>query len=255
MNVLAGVTDESGQLLGGETHIVVHQGEFYIGAAPENYIGTANQPQNINLITVDWDSQPRPGVSLSVRAVERIWQSQQVVDVRGGLTCKYTLKENQVADAWCVQAPMVKPFSTLPLHVAASTRSMPPAATPTKIRSPATFLWVAGPGYIPWRQKIRNQIDLKVDQDNYKVGDTASVLIPSPFEGETTALITVERGHLIKTDVVKLTSNSTVYKLPITPDMVPNAYIYVNSVKGVDAANPVATYRAGLASFKAIRNE
>src|SRR5581483_8481696 len=56
----------------------------------------------------------------------------------------------------------------------------------------------------------------------------------------------VERGGILKTEVMSLPTNSTVYKLPITPDMAPNAYVSVVIVKGVDEKNPVAAFRMGL---------
>jgi uncharacterized protein YfaS (alpha-2-macroglobulin family) len=115
--------------------------------------------------------------------------------------------------------------------------------------STSTFLWVAGPNYVPWRQQNSNRIDLKIDRDNYKVGDTASILIASPFQGEAVALVSVERGHILKSEVVTMPNNSYVYQLPITPDMAPNAYVSVMIVKGVDAKNPVAAFRVGLVQF------
>jgi len=64
------------------------------------------------------------------------------------------------------------------------------------------------------------------------------VLIASPFQGQAYALVTIERGHIRSHEVILLTSNSTVYQLPITSDMVPNVYLFVTIVKGVDDANP-----------------
>ena len=43
-----------------------------------------------------------------------------------------------------------------------------------------------------------------------------------------------ERGHIYKQDVVLLTGNSTVYKLPITSDMAPMAYVSVVVVSGAN---------------------
>jgi len=40
-----------------------------------------------------------------------------------------------------------------------------------------------------------------------------------------------------------------VYKLPITPDMAPNAYISVLIIKGVDDTNPRPDFRMGMAQI------
>ncbi len=251
LSIEAQVTDESDQMVAGTADVIVHQGEFYIGAAPQEYVGTANKPLKFDLIAVDWDSKPKPNTDLSVRAVERVWSSVQSVDPDTGRTVwNYDVKENPVADGV--------------VHTDADGKAVyeftPPRGGVYKVYATSrdsrgnqittsAFVWVAGPDYVPWRQQNSNRIDLKIDRDSYKVGDTASILIASPFQGEVKALVTVERGGVLKSEVLTLPNNSTVYKLPITADMAPNAFVSVVLVKGVDARNPVAAFRMGMIQF------
>jgi len=110
----------------------------------------------------------------------------------------------------------------------------------------STTLWVSSEQYVSWRQQNSNRIDLIADKKNYTVGETAEILIASPFQGTAEALVTVERGSVLKVEHVTLTSNSLIYKIPITEDFAPNVYVSVMLVKGVDVNNPVAAFRAGL---------
>jgi len=48
--------------------------------------------------------------------------------------------------------------------------------------------------YVSWRQENNDRIQLVADKRSYSPGETASILIPSPFQGQVTALVTVERG-------------------------------------------------------------
>ena len=50
--------------------------------------------------------------------------------------------------------------------------------------SSATYMWVSGRNYINWRQENNDRIDLVADQKQYKVGDTATILIPHPYQGD-----------------------------------------------------------------------
>ena len=93
---------------------------------------------------------------------------------------------------------------------------------------------------------IDSVIDLVVDRDSYKVGDTAKLLIPSPFQGETQALVTVERGSIFQTELLTLTSNSYIYELPITAQFAPNVFVSVVLIKGIDDTNSITTLRYGL---------
>src|SRR5690606_39984390 len=97
-----------------------------------------------------------------------------------------------------------------------------------------------------WRQENSNRIQLITDKDDYEVGDTAEILIASPWQGTAYALITVERGDILSQEVVRLDTNSTVYEAEITPDFAPNVFVSVVLVKGVDENNPTAAFRMGL---------
>ena len=249
--VEARVIDESDQLIAGRAGVIVHQGEFYIGAGPEVYVGAADQPQQINLITLTWQGTPQPNIDLALRVVERRWSSVQTLEPSTGRTVwNYEVREEPITDGEVrTDAEGRAVFSFAPprggvYKVYATSRDDRGNQITT-----STFLWVAGPGYVPWRQQNSNRIDLRIDRDNYRVGDTASILIASPFQGEATALVTVERGSILRTEVITLTTNSTIYELPITLDMAPNAFVSVMIVKGVDDTNPVAAFRMGLVQF------
>ncbi|MFQ5421384.1 MAG: alpha-2-macroglobulin, partial [Anaerolineae bacterium] len=119
----------------------------------------------------------------------------------------------------------------------------------------SAFVWVAGPDFVPWRQRNDSSFELIADSDSYRPGDAAELLIASPFQGETTALITVERGHIKQYDVVHLTNNSTVYRLPITGEMAPNVFVSVMVMKGVDETNPRPDFKVGMTQFNVEREE
>src|SRR5258708_29613874 len=71
--VEAMVTDANGQQVSARAQVVVHQGTFYIGVRPEQYVGTAGQPLNVNLITVDWHSNPAPKQALHLVYNDHQW--------------------------------------------------------------------------------------------------------------------------------------------------------------------------------------
>lgn len=247
----ARVIDESGQLIAGREDVIVHQGEFYIGAKPQEYVGTAGKESKIDLITVNWDSTALPNTPLSIKVVEREWHSTQTVDPETGRTVwNWDVEEKPITEGVATTDAEGKAvYGFTPDHggvykVLATGRDSKGNQITT-----STFLWVAGPDYVPWRQQNSNRIDLKIDKTNFKVGDTASILIASPFQGATKALVTVERGHILKTEVIDMPNNSYVYKLPITADMAPNAFVSVTVMKGVDQSNPVAAFRMGMIGF------
>ncbi|MDX2137073.1 MAG: Ig-like domain-containing protein [Chloroflexota bacterium] len=243
----ATVTDESAQAVSGRTDVIVHKGEGYIGLRPQEYVAVAGEETGIDLVMVDWEGVPIAGIPLSLRVVERRWSSVMEEDDAGRTTWTWEVEDITVTDG----SVMTDASGT------AEFRFTPPAGGIYKVIAEArdgqgntviasTQVYASGSDYVVWRQQNSNRIDLIADQDEYQIGDTAEILIASPFQGAVEALVTVERGDVLYSERLRLTSNSTVYRLPITEDYAPNVYVSVFIVKGVDETNPVAAFRMGM---------
>jgi hypothetical protein len=89
---------------------------------------------------------------------------------------------------------------------------------------------------VSWRRSNDDRVTLISDKTSYEVGETAQILIPSPYPDEQWALVTVERGGVLSQQVLLLPSNSTVLPIPITENDVPNIYVSVVLVQGRTAA-------------------
>jgi uncharacterized protein YfaS (alpha-2-macroglobulin family) len=244
----ATITDESGQAVSGRAEIIVHKGAAYIGVRPENYVAIAGDEVPVEFILIDsMDRQPLAGETIAVEVVERRWFSVQERDENGRTTWTYDVEEIPV-DAGEV---------TTDANGEATFSFIPPNGGIFKIKASyidengievysANTVYVSGEDYVAWRQQNSNRIDLIADSDSYTVGDTAEILITSPFQGETQALVTVERGDVLFSEVITMETNSYVYNLPITENYAPNVFVSVLIVKGVDETNPVAAFRAGM---------
>ena len=88
-------------------------------------------------------------------------------------------------------------------------------------------MWVSGRDHVSWRQENNDRLTLVADKREYAVGDTASILVPHPYQGPVQALITVERGHIYRHWVQTLRTNSEQLNIPITEDLLPNVFVSV----------------------------
>ncbi len=251
--VEANVTDPAGgQQVAGRTQVIVHQGQYYVGVRPEVYVGEAGKPVGVQIVTVDWNSDAFPNQRVHVVYNDHQWNCAQEKDPDTGSnvwTCH--VKDTEVASD----------DVTTDADGKASSSFTPPTGGVYQVKvtgtdaggrtiTAATYLWVAEPGgYVTWRQDNNDRLVLVTDRKSYKPGDTAEILIPSPFQGSATALITLERGRILEHKVVTLTDNSTVYKLPITADYAPDVFFSVVIVKGVDETNPTPAFKVGLAKL------
>lgn len=243
----ATVMDESGLTVSGRTEVIVHKGLVYAGARPESYVSTAGEEANVEIITVDWDSEPVANQTVEVEVVERRWSNVQEEDESGRTTWTWEVEEIPVTTGSVTTDADGKAIFTFTppnggvFKVKINTRD----SAGNEVMS-ATTLWVASSEYVSWRQQNSNRIDLIADKTDYSVGETAEILITSPFQGTTEALVTVERGDVLTAERITMTSNSFVYNVPITPEFAPNVFVNVLLVKGVDENNPVAAFRMGM---------
>ncbi|MBE2267520.1 MAG: hypothetical protein IAE80_04765, partial [Anaerolinea sp.] len=251
----ATVTDESAQAVSGRANVIVHKGLIYVGVTPEEYVGLEGDVSTFNLIAVDWEGEPVANQTINVEVVERRWSSVQEQDEFGRTTWSYEVEEIPISAGEVLtdedgeaQFTFTPPNGGI-FKLKASTID----ANGNEVIS-ADTIWIASRQYVSWRQQNSNRIDLIADRDSYEVGDTAQILITSPFQGTTEALITVERGGVLTAERITLESNSYLYELPITDEFAPNIFLSVVLVKGVDETNPVAAFRMGLIQL-AVDNE
>jgi uncharacterized protein YfaS (alpha-2-macroglobulin family) len=243
----ATVTDVNGQQVSGRVEVIVHQGQFYIGIRPTEYVGTAGQPSQVEILTLDWHQNPVGNQAVHLVYNDHQWNCALERDPDTGVnawTCN--AKDTEVANEDVTTGADGKATGTF----------TPPAGGTYQVKATATdgqghtvtastILWVASRDFVAWRQDNNDRITLVADRKAYRVGDTAEILIPSPFQGEATALITVERGRVIQHETLRLTNNSTIYRLPITDFFAPDVFVSVLLVKGVDENNPAPSFKMG----------
>lgn len=248
--VEATVRDDTGQSVSGRGEVIVHQGAFYIGARAENYVSTANEEATINIIAVDWDSQAIDNAIIDVEVVDRRWSSVQERDETGRTVWTYEVEEIPVADGQAqTDATGQAQFTFTPETGGSFKVYITSRDDQGNVIRSSTYVWVSSRRYVSWRQQNSNRIDLIANAESYNVGDTAEILIASPFQGTAEALITVERGDILTYDRITMDTNSYVYELPIEATYAPNVYVSVMIIKGVDETNPVAGFRMGYVQF------
>ena len=91
--------------------------------------------------------------------------------------------------------------------------------------------YALGNGYTAWARFDHNRIDLVPERKTWKPGDTARIMIQSPWE-QATALLTTEREGIRTHRQFALTSTQQSVTIPITEDDIPNVYVSVLLVKG-----------------------
>lgn len=98
--------------------------------------------------------------------------------------------------------------------------------------------WSYGYGstsYASFDVDTEGNIDIELDKDNYKVGQTAKVLLKTPFSGKV--LVCVEGSDVMEHFYLETDKRAASFDLPITDKLVPNIYISATLIKPHDVSD------------------
>jgi hypothetical protein len=250
LTVEATAYGSDGQAISGRSDVIVHRGDFYIGLAPKRYVGEAGAPFGVDVVTVDWDAQRFPDKDLDVEVYRREWINTFVEDEAGGGRWEWETEDTLVHTDAIVTDENAEGELTFTPEQGGSYRVVVSGRDASeRLVQSSTWVWVSGADDVAWRRDNNDRFDLISDKATYVPGETAEILIPSPFQGEQWAWITVERGGVLQQEVRRLESNSAIYRLAIAAQHAPNIYVSVVIVKGPDASQPVATHKVGYAAL------
>ena len=251
VTIEATTSGSDGAVISGRDTVIVHQGEFYVGLAPQQVVGHAGKEMAVDIVTVDWNDSRVPNQPLNIEVYLRQWVNTFIEDEVGGGRWEWETKDELVHTDRIVTGSNAEATITFTPEQGGSYRVVVNGRDETeRLVQSSVFVWVSSPESVSWRRENNDRIDLIADKTTYQVGDTAEILIPSPFEGEQWALITVERGGVLSHDVVALDNNSYVYRLPITQEHLPNIYVSAVLIKGKDATNKISNYKVGYTALE-----
>ena len=94
-----------------------------------------------------------------------------------------------------------------------------------------TSYWVSGQGDLWFTAGNQDRIDVIPEKRSYAPGETARLQVRTPFR-EATALVSIEAGGIIDTQVVELSRFNPVIELPVKGEWGPNVYVSVLAVRG-----------------------
>ncbi|HVO30580.1 MAG TPA: alpha-2-macroglobulin family protein, partial [bacterium] len=238
----AEVQDVSRQTMANRVSWTVHPASVYAGLRQRTTgFAEINKPVPLELVAVDAKGTRVEGVKIDVKVTRREW--------------KYIRKKG-VGDRWFTETQEVdNDVSTCNVKTAKTPQEcsftakdpgfyiIAATATDDQGRKSTTrdSSYVLGPGWVTWQRNDTDRIDLVADKQLYDVGDTAKILVKSPYP-DTDAVLTVEREGVLSSKRVHLKGSAESLEVPIDESLIPNAFVSVVLVRGrVDAKDGVET--------------
>jgi uncharacterized protein YfaS (alpha-2-macroglobulin family) len=225
------VTDISRQQIAGRTSFRVDPAPWYVGVKTPPYFADTAKGVDTAIIAVALDGTLAADVKVGIDLHRIQWNSVRESTGHGFYNWTSERKELEAGhfDVTTAAAPV-------PLHIPITDGGeylMIATAKDAEGRSTTTRTWfyAVGGGYTAWERYDHNRIDLVPEKKTWKPGETARIMVKSPWE-HATALLTTEREGVRTWKTFELTSTQTTVSVPITEKDIPNLYVSVLLLKG-----------------------
>ncbi|MBV9278716.1 MAG: Ig-like domain-containing protein, partial [Chloroflexi bacterium] len=232
LTIEATTTDINHQSVSGRAQLAEYRSGLAIGLSAEHQVIPAGQQAAIDVVAVKQDGTPVPNAPLTATIYNRTYTSRLVNNGSGQSSWQAVPHDTPVetrslsSDAGGKATLTFTPKDGGEYRVVVEGKDELGNATSTAISISASAA-----GFSDWGLSSDISLALKPDKTTYRVGDTAHILVPAPFD-HATALITLERGTIRKYWVQHLVTNSSTVDVPITLDDLPNVYVGVALYRG-----------------------
>ncbi|GIW73318.1 MAG: hypothetical protein KatS3mg102_2860 [Planctomycetota bacterium] len=217
----ATVTDVNRQAWTANTQLLVHPAAHYVGIRSDRTFVSRGESFRLEAIACGIDGELLAGRSIALEAVrlrqrrERGRWIEEEVDrqrhelrssAEGPVAWSFTPEQG---GTWRVRARVVDD-----------------ADRPNESE---LTLWVAGGEAVPARGLAEQELTLIPDRREYAPGETARLLVQSPF-WPAEAVLTLRRAGLLSSRRLRLEGPSTAVEIPIGEEHVPNLHVAIDAV-------------------------
>jgi uncharacterized protein YfaS (alpha-2-macroglobulin family) len=219
------VEGASGQRIANRAALVIHPASIYVGLVRPPFFADVLKGLATSVVAVDLNGAPRANVPVTVTMLREQWATVRDRDYPGSST--WTRREISAGE-WKVTTSSARVPLTIPLKEGGCyiLRATARDELGRPVRTDVTFY---ARGVSAWRSE-GNRIDLTPERITWSPGQTARILVQSPWE-RATALVTVEREGIRRHWRANISSMQDTIDVPITDDDVPNVFVSVLLLK------------------------
>lgn len=230
------VTSSHRRSVTGRLVLPVARGDFRIGLRPTSRFVEAEQPVSIETVALSLDGKPVGGKTLKVELLRRKWNSVKKSGVTGAFDWVTEVEDQTVETREFRSGTGPTDIELKPkeagYHVV---RVSSGDGSGNTVLSETSF-YAEGSAYTAWGREEGDRMELVADKPSYQPGETARILVKSPYE-EATALITYERDTILHSYTTTLKGSSPILEVPLTDRHLPNLYVSVILLRGRVAAD------------------
>lgn len=219
-----------------------------------DFVATAGNPFQVEVIVVNPQGEAIANQPVRLELQQMIYSNVTQV-IEGSQMARHQVEYKTVATA-----------ETRSRHTSQTVSLTPPESGSYRIRAnlgkvrnelTATDLqiWATGETGASWADRYDNErLEVKLNQDTYQVGETATVLLQSPYP-EAELYFAIVRHNTIYQSITPVKGGAPQIQFQVTPEMLPNAAVEAilvrqgESLEQTDLADVSSLVRIGFAPF------
>jgi uncharacterized protein YfaS (alpha-2-macroglobulin family) len=225
------VTAPNKQTLSGRQNWIAFPSNLLIGLKTSSFLYVLGDTVELSTIAINQAGTKLANKKIDISVVKREWQSIKKARLGGRYEWVSEMVDKEVKKEKTVSrldSTLIRLIPDTPgyYYVDAQSRDDKGRRTATRI-----YYYIAGGGYAGWEMRDDDIIELVPDRNKYEVGDTARILIKSPYDSAE-ALVTIERELVMRKFTKKLRGNADYIEVPIRSIDLPNIYVCVTLLRG-----------------------
>jgi alpha-2-macroglobulin len=212
------VMDVNRQAWSSSTTLLVHPADLYVGLRSDRYFVGRGTPLKVDFIVTDLDGNPVAGRAVEISAGRMEWVLKSGTWVEEAADVQTCSVRSELEPGTCTfETPIGGSYQITAIVTDELGRENLSRFT----------RWVSGGEQPPSRKVEQEKLTLIPDKESYQPGDTAQILVQSPFAaGE--GLLTVTRNGILYTTRFQLEDSSATLNIPVEEEHIPNLNIQVD---------------------------
>ena len=238
----ADVSDTSFRHIAGRASVTMHPAKRYAGLKLARGWMGVGEAFPVELGVIDTEGQAVVGARVTARVERTDWKYVQRRGAGGALRWDWTSR--RVAAGSCVVTSAPAPVSCS--FTATTPGDYEVVAEVDGHRGGVRSFWAwrdGDPETTPSPNRGRT-LELSPDKTRYRPGDTAKVMVKSPYAAAT-AILTVEQGGLLSHSTRRIQGGAALFDVPLTAASAPHVHATVTLLPLGAKGEGVADYRIG----------
>lgn len=223
------VTDQNRQSIAGSASFVVHPAKVYVGLRSQRAVLKEGEHAELEAVLVDLEGERVKDEAIALSLVRRE-TTRKAVEKDGRWTFEYETTEVPSGD--CALTSALTPATCSIIVGGPGTYVLRGTAKDSggHLAKSELTLYVHGKDAVVWEDQER-RVDLVPDKKSYRPGDTAKILVRSPFD-EARGIVVVEREGIKHEYRVDIEGGAGVVEIPVTESMIPAVTTSAMLVRG-----------------------